>query len=130
MTKRLLLAAAALALLLASCGGGGDDGGGGTTEGAGTAEMATTFGKELTKIKECVQGEADGGTACGMNFLLDPVTRMCSDVRTGKINADFPNSDLSRFTGACDDWKNFLSLDTAAKLTTLDKMIADVGAIQ
>jgi hypothetical protein len=132
MTKRLLFAALlSLGLLAAACGGGDDDdggnGGGGT---AGTAQMATRFSDELGKIKECVQGQVNGGAACGIDFLNDPVTRMCSDVRTGKVNAEFPKADLTKFTATCDDWKNFLTLDANAKLTTLDKMIADAGAIK
>jgi hypothetical protein len=131
MTFRLL-AAAAFALVLAACGGGDDDDGGGGGGGAtgGTPEMAASFTTELTKIKECVQPAATGGAACGMNFLQDPVTKMCGDVRTGKVNAQFPKADLSKFTATCDDWKNFLSLDANAKVTTLDKMLTGVAAIQ
>ena len=92
--------------------------------------MAANFSAELTKIKECVQGEANGGAACTINFLQDPVTRLCSDVRTGKTNPAFPDADLSKFTATCDDWKNFLTLDANAKITTLDKMISSAGAIQ
>lgn len=131
MTKRLLFAALlTLPLALAACGGGGDDDDGGNGGGAGTAEMAARFSEELGKIKECVQGQVNGGAACSIDFLNDPVTRMCSDVRTGKTNAQFPKADLSKFTATCDDWKNFLTLDANAKLTTLDKMIAGVGTIQ
>jgi hypothetical protein len=130
MTKRLLLATVlTIGLGFAACGGDDDDGGNGGG-GAGTAQMAARFGNELTKIKECVQGQVNGGAACGIDFLNDPVTRMCSDVRTGKVNAEFPNADLTKFTATCDDWKNFLTLDANAKLTTLDKMITDTGAIQ
>jgi hypothetical protein len=68
--------------------------------------------------------------ACGIDFLQDPVTRMCSDVRTGKTNAQFPEADLTKFATTCDDWKNFLGLDAATKLTPLDKMIAGVTALK
>ena len=130
MKKRLFLAAL-LTMALAACGGDDDDGGGGGGGSqAGTAEMAGRFGEELNKIKTCVKGQVDGGAACSIDFLNDPVTRMCSDVRTGKINADFPKADLTKFTGTCDDWKSFLTLDANAKLTTLDKMIAETSGIQ
>jgi hypothetical protein len=131
MTIRLL-AAALFALTFAACGGGGDDDGGGGGGGAtgGTPEMAASFTAELTKIKECVQPAVTGGAACGTNFLQDPVTRMCSDVRTGKVNAAFPKADLSKFTATCDDWKTFLGQDAAGRVTTIDKMIAAVGAIK
>ena len=121
---------AALSMLFVACGGGGDDGGNGGSGGGGTSAMAAGFSAELVKIKECVQGEINGGAPCGINFLQDPVTRFCSDVRTGKTNAQFPNADLTKFSATCDDWKDFLTLDAATKVTTLDKMIADVGALQ
>jgi hypothetical protein len=130
MTKPLLLAALSTFLFAAACGGGGDGDGGNGGGGGGTGAMAAAFSTELTKIKECVQTESTGGAACGINFLQDPVTRMCSDVRTGKTNAQFPSAELSEFTATCDDWKNFLTLDTATKLTTLDKMIGETDALK
>lgn len=132
MKKSLLLAAALTALMTAACGGGGDDGGngGGGGGGAGTGAMAATFSTELAKIKECVQTEASGGAACGINFLTDPVTRMCSDVRTGKTSVEFPSADLSKFTPTCDEWKTFLGLGASEKITTLDKMIGTVDALK
>lgn len=134
MTKRLFLAAF-LTMALAACGGDDDDGGdesggGGGGSGPGTAEMAGRFGEELTRLKECVKGQVDGGPECTVNFLNAPVTRMCSDVRLGKPNAEFPQADLTRFTATCADWQNLLSLDANAKLTTLEKMIADTSAIE
>ena len=126
---KALLTAAALSVLLVACGGGGGDSAG-DSGAAGTAAMADGFSTELTKIKECVQGELSGGAPCTTNFLQDPVTRMCSDVRTGKPNTDYPDADLTKFTATCDDWKNFLTLDSATKVTTLEKMIADAAALK
>ena len=117
---KALLVAAVLPVLIAACGGGGGASGGDSGAG-GTAAMAASFSAELTKIKECVQGEVNGGAPCTTNFLEDPVTRMCSDVRTGKTNATYPDADLTKFSGTCDDWKNFLTLDPATRVTTLRK---------
>lgn len=126
---KTLLAVAALSVLLVACGGGGSASGG--DSGAdGTAAMAAGFSTELTKVKECVQGEVNGGAPCTTNFLEDPVTKMCSDVRTGKPNTDYPEADLTKFTATCDDWKAFLTLDAATKVTTLEKMIADAAALK
>ena len=128
MTKAIALLAL-LPLFLVACGGGGDDDGGGSGAG-GTAAMAANFETEVNKVKTCVQDEAAGKGACTINFLQDPVTRMCSDVRTGKTNATFPEADLTKFAGTCDEWKNFLTLDASTKIATLDKMIADVVALK
>lgn len=92
--------------------------------------MAAAFETEITKTKECVQGQIDGKAACGIDFLQDPITRLCSDVRTGKVNPQFPSADLTKFTGTCDDWKNVLSLGPAEKITTLDKMLAAVAPLK
>lgn len=132
MTKRLLLAAL-LALPFAACGGGGDSGGSGPnskTSAAGTAGMAAAFSDELAKIKECVQGQVDGKGDCGVDLLQDPVTRMCSDVRTGKPNPAFPGADFSKFTKTCDDWKSVLGLDAAGKVTLLTGMAAELEPLK
>lgn len=123
------VAVALLSVFFVACGGGGDDDGG-SSGGGGTGAMAANFETELGKTKECIQGEIDGKGACAINFLLDPVTRMCSDVRTGKTNAAFPDADLSKFTATCDEWRTFQTADAAAKVTSLDKMIAGVTALK
>ena len=129
MMKRLVFATVIAAALLAACGGGGDDDGGNGAA-AGTSAMAAAFETELTKTKECVQGEIDGKGACAINFLQDPVTRFCSDVRTGKVNPQFPDADLTKFTATCDDWKNVLAIGPAEKVTTLDKMLTAVAPLK
>ena len=92
--------------------------------------MAAEFASQIGKIKDCFQGQVDGKGDCGTNLLLDPVTRMCSDVRTGKPNPQFPGADLTKFTKTCDDWKSVLGLDAAGKVTLLTNMVGEVAAIR
>jgi len=129
----------ALALLLsatlAACGGGDDDdggspGNGGGSSAAGTTAMAGAFTTEITKIKDCFQGEVDGKGACSVNLLSDPVTGLCSDVRIGKANAQFPGADYAKFAKTCSDWSSVLSLDTAGKVTLLSKMVTELEAVK
>ena len=116
--------------LLSACGGdsasGNEDPGGGTNP-AGTAAMAAAFATEMTSIKACLQSEVDAKTPCAVNFLQDPITRYCSDVRTGRPN-QFAGADYTKFTATCDSWATVLQSDAAGKITKLDTMIADVNA--
>lgn len=130
MTKRLLLAAA-LSISLAACGGGGGSGGSsGGKSAASTAGLAGEFATEIGKIKDCYQGEVDKKGDCSTDLLTDPVTRMCSDVRTGKPNPQFPGADFTKFVKTCDDWKSVLGLDAAGKVTLLNNMVTEVSAIK
>ncbi len=126
--KHLLLAAA-LVIPIAACGGGGTAGEGAKTgsNAAGTAAMSASFTAEITKIKTCVQGQVDGKGDCAINFLQDPVTRMCSDVSTGRPN-QFAGADYKKFTPTCDAWAAVLGQTAPEKLTTLAKMLTDLEA--
>lgn len=128
-----LAAAIVCALLLAACGGGGGDDGGGSNGGGkdagSTSAMAAAFSTELTAVKTCVQGELDSKTPCAINLLSNPVTAMCSDVRTGKPN-QFPGADYTKFTGTCDQWTALLTTVGAEKVTKLTTMISEVDALK
>ena len=118
-------------LLFAACGGdnaSGDERSGGSSA-AGTAAMAGAFATEMTSIKTCLQGEIDLKTPCAVNFLQDPITRMCSDVRTGRPN-QFAGADYSKFTATCDSWATVLQSDAAGKISKLDAMLAEVNALK
>ena len=118
-------------LLFAACGGdsaSGDEKSGGSNA-AGTAAMAGAFATEMTSIKTCLQSEVDAKTPCAVNFLQDPITRMCSDVRTGRPN-QFAGADYSKFTATCDSWATVLQSDAAGKISKLDAMLAEVNALK
>ena len=134
MSKPLSAALACLLagpLLLAACGGdsaSGDEKPGGTNA-AGTAAMAGAFATEMTSIKACLQGEVDSKTPCAVNFLQDPITRMCSDVRTGRPN-QFAGADYAKFTPTCDSWATVLQSDAAGKIGKLDAMLTEVNSLK
>ena len=130
--QKPLIAALALSLLFAACGGGGSDddgGGGGGTNAGSTSAMAGSFSSELVKLRDCVQGEVDGKSPCSADFLSNPVTLMCSDVRTGKPN-QFPGADYTKFTGTCDQWSTVLTTPGAEKVAKLNTMIGEVDALK
>ncbi len=132
MIRRLAFTALlGLGLAVSSCGGGGGSGdsGGKTNSAAGTAGMAASFADELTKIQTCVQGDLDGKAACTIDFLQDPVSKMCSDVRTGRAS-QFPGADYSKFTATCDSWKTAIGSINKDKIPLLTQMITDVKAIK
>ena len=91
--------------------------------------MAGAFATEMTSIKTCLQGEVDSKTPCAVNFLQDPITRMCSDVRTGRPN-QFAGADYSKFGATCDNWATVLQSDAAGKISKLDAMLAEVNALK
>lgn len=127
--NRLLIAAILLVPLAAAC-GGGSSGGTDTKTGsnaAGTAAMNASFTEEIKKIQLCVQGQVDAKADCTINFLQDPVTRMCSDVSTGRPN-QFVGADYKKFTPTCDSWATVLGQTAPEKLTTLAKMLTDLEA--
>jgi hypothetical protein len=129
MTYRVLLAAI-FALSLSACGGGSGDGGKGGSSAQGTSAMAGAFSTELTKVQECVQGEVDGKGPCTVDYLLNPVTSMCSDVRTGRPNTSFTGADYAKFTATCDNWKSVLGDDNPTKVTQIGQMVTDLKALQ
>lgn len=137
MTKVLLFSTALLSALLIACGGGasgasGDDDNGGKkgTDASETQAMAASFSEEVTKIRDCYQGQVDGKGDCGITLLQDPVTRLCSGVRIGTVNPAFPNADLSKFAPTCDEWSKALGLDAAGKVALLDTMVKELEALK
>lgn len=126
--RKAVLASVLVASLLAACGGGGGSDGG-SNAAASTSAMAGAFSTEITTIKACIQGEIDGKAACGINFLQDPITRMCSDVRTGRPN-QFTGADYAKFTPTCDTWAGVLQSDAAGKIAKLDQMATQVDALK
>ena len=134
MPKHLVLAAV-LAVTFAACGGGtaspgGGGGGGNGTSAAGTAGMAAAFATEVTRIRDCYQGQVDGKGDCGANLLQDPVTRLCSDVLTGRENVQYPGADYTKFTPTCDNWASVLGVDAAGKVSLLAKMATELEALK
>ncbi len=136
MTKALLVSTALLSAFLIACGGGssasGDDDNGGKqgTDASETQAMAASFSEEITKIRDCYQGQVDGKGDCGVTLLQDPVTRLCSGVRIGTVNPTYPNADLSKFGPTCDEWSKALGLDAAGKVALLDTMVTELETLK
>ncbi|MGE3076703.1 MAG: hypothetical protein AB7N24_21755 [Dehalococcoidia bacterium] len=134
--KKPLLFAVVLAALLAACGGGGGDsksdvpGARASVDTAGTAAMAGALIEELNTMKTCYADQVAGKGDCGIVLLQDPVTRICSGVRTGTPDPTYPTADLTKFTPTCDDWASALGLDAAGKVDLLTKMATNLEALK
>jgi len=123
--KRQLASLVFCVMFLAACGSGDDDSSADAKAAenpAGTAGLAGAFQTELTAIKDCVQGAVDGKAACEIGLFENPVSRLCSDVRTGRANT-FAGADYTKFEATCTAWSDVLSSTNEARLPKLTAMI-------
>lgn len=129
MRRSLFAATAFSALLLSACGGGNSatETKGGDTAG-GARAMSAAMEADLTKLKECFQGEKDGKAPCGTDLLTTQMTVLCSDVHTGKSNT-FGVSSYKAFEPLCASWASLLGTPLAERPDAISGMIEKAKAI-
>jgi len=129
MLRSLLAVIASSALFVAACGGGDSastpkvDGTGG-----GARAMAAAMETDLTKLKDCFQGEKDGKAPCGTDLLTTQTTALCSDVRTGKSHT-FGVASYTAFEPLCASWSSLLGTALAERPDAVAAIIEKAKAI-
>lgn len=130
--KRSLFGLVLGVALFAACGGGGGDDSPSDADAAsnpeGTAGLAAAFQTELVKVQECTQAELDGKGACAIDLFSSPVSRMCSDVRTGRASA-FAGADYTKFEATCTAWADVLSTPKEARVAKITTMVDALKAL-
>ncbi len=90
--------------------------------------MAAAMETDLTKLKDCFQGEKDGKGPCGTDLLTTQTTALCSDVKTGKANT-FGVASYKAFEPVCASWSSLLGISLAERPDAIAAIIEKAKAI-